>query len=348
MSTPLSILKQYWGYSSFRPAQEPIIQSILEGKDTLALLPTGGGKSICYQVPALCLPGLCVVVSPLIALMKDQVFQLKERGVSAVAIHSGLPFRDIDRLLENCMFGNVKLLYLSPERLSTEIIRERIPRMHINLLAVDEAHCISQWGYDFRPSYLKIAEIRAFIPETPVLALTATATPDVIEDIQVQLDFEAPRVFRKTFVRPNLSYSVFEEERKLERLVEILRKVPGSAVVYVRNRRKTKEVAAFLQQRRISADFYHAGLNHEERSERQEQWILGKTRVMVSTNAFGMGIDKPDVRSVVHLDLPESLEAYFQEAGRAGRDGQKAYGVLLYEAADVIRLQQYFAQSFPE
>ena len=324
MPTPIDILKQYWGYSSFRPVQEPIIQSVLDGKDTLALLPTGGGKSICYQVPALTLPGICIVVSPLIALMKDQVFQLQERGIPAVAIHSGLAFRDIDRLLENCMFGNTKLLYLSPERLITEIVRERIPRMHVNLLAVDEAHCISQWGYDFRPSYLKIAEVRSLLPTVPLLALTATATPEVVEDIQQQLDFTDGQVYKKTFVRPNLSYSVFEEERKLQRLLGIIKNVPGSGVVYVRNRRKTKEVSLYLSKNGISADFYHAGLSHEERAQRQEQWILGKTRIIVSTNAFGMGIDKPDVRTVVHLDLPESLEAYFQEAGRAGRDGKKS------------------------
>jgi len=346
-ASPIDILQKYWGYPGFRPPQEAIISSVLKGQDTLALLPTGGGKSICFQVPALCQPGLCVVVSPLIALMKDQVFQLQERGISAVAIHSGMRYKDIDRLLDNCVYGGVKLLYLSPERLTTELLQERIQRMSVSLLAVDEAHCISQWGYDFRPAYLKIAEIRALLPETPVLALTATATPEVVTDIQQKLEFKEERVFRKSFVRSNLSYSVFEEEAKPKRLLEVLRNVPGSSVVYVRNRRKTREIATFLQQMGISASYYHAGLDQERRSERQEQWIAGKIRVMVSTNAFGMGIDKSNVRTVVHLDLPESLEAYFQEAGRAGRDGKKAYAVLLYEQADLIRLRHTFEQSFP-
>ena len=345
---PVEILKKYWGYSQFRPLQEEIILSVLEGKDTLALLPTGGGKSLCFQVPALCRPGICIVISPLIALMKDQVYQLRRRGIAAEAVFSGMPYRDIDRILDNCVYGQTRLLYLSPERLGTELARERIRRMSVNLLAVDEAHCISQWGYDFRPSYLQIAEIRNLLPQVPVLALTATATEEVVRDIQEKLAFPRSNVQQKSFSRPNLAYIVREAEGKEQQLLHILKKVAGSSVVYVRNRRKTQETAFFLQQNNISADFYHAGLPHETRSARQDSWVQGKTRVMVATNAFGMGIDKPDVRVVVHLDLPDSLEAYFQEAGRAGRDGKKAYAVLLYQEGDRLLLEQQFEQSFPE
>ncbi len=345
---PLEILKKYWGYAQFRPLQEEIVQSVLDGKDTLALLPTGGGKSVCFQVPALCRPGICLVISPLIALMKDQVYQLRQRGIAAEAVYSGMPYREIDRILDNCVYGQTRLLYLSPERLTTDLARERIRRMSVNLLAVDEAHCISQWGYDFRPSYLEIAEIRKLHPQVPVLALTATATPEVVRDIQEKLAFPRPNVLQKSFSRANLAYIVREAEGKEQHLLHILKKVPGSSVVYVRNRRKTQETAFFLQQNQISADFYHAGLPHETRSARQDAWLQGRTRVMVATNAFGMGIDKPDVRVVVHLDLPDSLEAYFQEAGRAGRDGKKAYSVLLYHEGDWLLLERQFEQAFPD
>ena len=345
---PREVLREHWGYPEFRPLQEDIIRSVLAGHDTLALMPTGGGKSICFQVPALCQKGICLVVSPLIALMKDQVHQLQQHHIPAAAIFSGMDYRDIDRVLDNCIYGQTKLLYLSPERLATELARERISRMHVNLLAVDEAHCISQWGYDFRPAYLQIAAIRELLPKTPVLALTATAIPAVVDDIQEQLNFPEKRLYFQSFVRENLAYVVLREEAKLEKLLDILRKVPGSAIVYVRNRRMTKEVAYWLRSRKVSAAHYHGGLDHEERSQLQEAWIDGKVRVMVSTNAFGMGIDKPDVRSVVHLDLPDSLEAYYQEAGRAGRDGRKAYATLLYDASDRLRLETQYDRSFPD
>ncbi len=348
MKKPLDILKQYWGYPNFRPAQEAIIQSVLDGRDTLALLPTGGGKSVCYQVPALCKEGICIVVSPLIALMKDQVYQLKRRDIPAVAIYSGMRYADIDRTLDNCIYGKIKLLYLSPERLMTELARERIAKMNVNLLAIDEAHCISQWGYDFRPPYLQIAELRDLLPDTPILALTATATTEVEKDIQEKLVFKDQQVFKTSFARDNLVYVVLRDEHKLNKLLDIVQKVKGSGVVYVRNRRKTKEIALFLQKKGISADFYHAGLPAEARSRKQDAWINDKIRIIVSTNAFGMGIDKPDVRSVVHMDLPDSLEAYFQEAGRGGRDGKKSFAVLLYSEADKKRLETNYEQAFPE
>lgn len=345
---PLEILKKYWGYPRFRPLQEEIVQSVLGGRDTLALLPTGGGKSVCFQVPALCRPGICLVISPLIALMKDQVYQLRQRGIAAEAVYSGMPYREIDRILDNCVYGNIRLLYLSPERLTTTLALERIKQMPVNLLAVDEAHCISQWGYDFRPSYLEIAQIRKWMPKVPVLALTATATPEVVQDIQEKLGFPGKNVLQKSFSRPNLAYIVRQTENKEQQLVNILKKVEGSGIVYVRNRRKTQETAFFLQQNKIPADFYHAGLPHEARSEKQDAWIQNRTRIIVATNAFGMGIDKPDVRVVVHLDLPDSLEAYFQEAGRGGRDGRKAYSVLLYHESDRMMLERQFEQAFPE
>ncbi len=345
---PIDILKQYWGYPEFRPMQEEIIQSVLDGKDTLALLPTGGGKSICFQVPALCQEGICIVISPLIALMKDQVFQLQKRNIKAEAIYSGIHYRAIDRILDNCAYGNIKFLYLSPERLTSELVRERLKKMKVNLVAIDEAHCISQWGYDFRPPYLQIAEIRDFLPEDiPFIALTATATSEVVLDIQEKLEFRAKNVFQKSFKRDNLAYVVLHEEQKLVKLLEIVRNVKGSGIVYVRSRRQTKEIAAFLQRNNVSADYYHAGLSTQNRSARQDAWIKNTTRIMVSTNAFGMGIDKADVRTVVHMDLPNNLEAYFQEAGRAGRDGKKSYAVLLYEIADKERLKYGFEQAFP-
>ncbi|MEM1322035.1 MAG: ATP-dependent DNA helicase RecQ [Bacteroidota bacterium] len=344
---PNDVLKQYWGYDAFRPLQEDIIQATLDGQDSLALMPTGGGKSICFQVPALCQEGICIVVSPLIALMKDQVQNLMQRDIPAVAIYSGMRFRDIDRTLDNCVYGNYKFLYLSPERLTTDIVRERLQRMNVNLLAVDEAHCISQWGYDFRPPYLEIANIRELLPKVSVLALTATATPEVVKDIQDKLAFTQPQVFQKSFSRSNLSYSVLKEENKAKKLLQIIRNVKGSGIIYVRSRNRSKELAEFLQRQGFTASYYHAGLNSEQRSKRQEAWMKDKVRIMVSTNAFGMGIDKPDVRLVVHIDLPDSLEAYFQEAGRAGRDGAKAYAVMLYNDSDRQSLERKFEASFP-
>lgn len=348
IAKPSQILKKYWGFDVFRPLQLEIIQSVLDGKDTLALLPTGGGKSICFQVPALCQEGICIVISPLIALMKDQVFNLRKREIPAAAIYAGMHSKEIDRIFDNCVYGINKLLYLSPERLITDLAQERLRQMKVNLLAVDEAHCISQWGYDFRPPYLEIAEIRALFPNIPVLALTATATREVVNDIQDRLSFKSKNVFQKSFSRNNLSYVVLNEEGKFDKLLDILQKVKGSGVVYVRNRRKTKEIAQFLLQKGISADFYHAGLQPDERSDKQDAWIANKTRIMVSTNAFGMGIDKPDVRVVVHMELPDSLEAYFQEAGRVGRDGEKAYAVLLYNQNDKLSLEKNYELAFPE
>ncbi len=347
---PLEVLRRYWGYDAFRPMQAEIIEAVLEGRDVLALMPTGGGKSLCFQVPALCGEGLCLVVSPLIALMKDQVENLVKRGIPAVALHSGLQHRDIDRLLDNCAYGGgTKFLYLSPERLQTPIFLERVERMPIKLIAVDEAHCISQWGYDFRPPYLQIAELREKLPGVPVLALTATATAQVADDIRQRLGFgKQSMVFRQGFARPNLSYVVLREEAKPSKLLEILHKVQGSSVVYVRNRRQTKEIADFLRRNRISAGHYHAGLTAQERSDAQDAWVAGKVRVIVATNAFGMGIDKPDVRTVVHLDPPDNLEAYFQEAGRAGRDGQKSYAVLLWNDRDKFELERRYTEAFPE
>ncbi len=348
MPTPKEILQQYWKFQSFRPLQAEIIQSVLDGKDTLALLPTGGGKSICFQIPSLCQEGICIVVSPLIALMKDQVEQLKKRNITAVAIYSGMRYQDIDRELDNCVYGNIKFLYLSPERLSTELARQRIAKMNVNLIAVDEAHSISQWGYDFRPSYLEIATIRELHPKVPVLALTATATDVVKEDIQDKLEFKERNLFQKSFERKNLSYVVLKEANKLNALLNIITKVKGSSIVYARSRKRTQDIAIFLQRNKIHADFYHAGLSPDSRSAKQDAWVQNKKRVIVSTNAFGMGIDKPDVRTVVHMDLPDSLEAYFQEAGRAGRDEEKAYAVLLYDEVDKKRLEHAYEQAFPD
>ena len=348
MSLAQEILKQYWGFSAFRELQEDIVNSVLEGNDTLALLPTGGGKSICFQVPALAREGICLVISPLIALMKDQVSNLKKRGISAEAIYSGMHYNDIDRILDNCVHGQIKFLYLSPERLGTDLAVERIKRMQVNLIAIDEAHCISQWGYDFRPSYINISKIREILPKVPMMALTATATKEVVEDIQEKLEFNSiKKVFKKSFARPNLAYLVFHEEDKKSKMLDILKKVNGSAVVYVLNRKETKEIALFLYQNNISAGYYHAGLEADKRAEIQDAWIRNDIRVIVATNAFGMGIDKPDVRVVIHLTLPDSLEAYFQEAGRAGRDGDKAFGILLFNQTDRDRLQKNFDISFP-
>lgn len=341
------ILKKYWGYSQFRPLQEEIITHVLQGKDTLALLPTGGGKSICFQVPALAKPGICVVISPLIALMKDQVQNLKRRGIPAAAVYSGMTYAEADVALDNCIYGDIKFLYVSPERLKTPLFIERFKRMKVNLIAVDESHCISQWGYDFRPPYLEIANIRQYHPQVPVLALTATATHDVIDDIQEKLHFAKKNVLRKSFYRPNLTYAVVQTEDKLQKLEAFLQKVPGTCIVYVRNRKRTKLIAEYLQKKNISATFYHAGLDHETRNARQEGWIKNEYRVMVATNAFGMGIDKPDVRLVIHMDLPDNLEAYFQEAGRAGRDEKPAIAVTLYNRSDTDELLENLEQSFP-
>lgn len=342
------ILKQYWGYDCFRGIQEDIIDSISKNKDTLGLMPTGGGKSITFQVPALAKEGMCLVITPLIALMKDQVQNLKKRGIKALAIYSGMSRQDIIITLENCIFGNYKFLYISPERLDTEIFRTKLRKMHISMITVDESHCISQWGYDFRPAYLKIAEIRELLPDVPVLALTATATPEVVKDIQGRLHFRHKNVFRMSFERNNLAYIVRKTENKTAELLHILRSMPGSAIVYVRNRRRTKEITELLNNEHITADFYHAGLDDATKDIRQHRWQSGESRVMVATNAFGMGIDKPDVRIVIHMDLPDSIEAYFQEAGRAGRDGQKAYAVILYAKSDKTTLHKRIPDTFPE
>ena len=342
------ILKQYWGYDNFRGIQEDIIRSIGEGRDTLGLMPTGGGKSITFQVPALAQEGLCLVITPLIALMKDQVRTLRERGIKATAIYSGMTREEIVIALENCIFGNYKFLYVSPERLDTEIFQIKLRSMHVSLITVDESHCISQWGYDFRPAYLKIADIRQLLPGVPGIALTATSTPEVVNDIQQRLQFRQENVFRMSFERKNLAYVVRHTEDKESELLHILQRVDGSGIVYTRNRKKTKEISQFLNRNHITATFYHAGLNDETKDSRQKAWLKGEFRVMVATNAFGMGIDKPDVRLVIHADVPDPPDAYFQEAGRAGRDGMKAYAVLLFCARDKITLKQRVSDTFPE
>ncbi len=345
-SSPVEALKSVWGYDAFRPLQPDIIQSVLAKNDTLAILPTGGGKSICYQVPALCMEGITIVISPLIALMKDQVDQLRFRKVQSYAIHSGMTPREIDVVLDNCVLGHAKLLYVSPERLKTELFLERAKRMNISLLAVDEAHCISQWGYDFRPSYLEIEKFRKLIPGVPVLALTASATPKVREDIIRHLEFNKNHnTFLKSFHRPNLAYVTRKVEDKERKLVELLKTVKGTAVVYTRNRKRTKSIATLLIRNHLAADFYHAGLTNRERVKKQELWMQNKNRIMVATNAFGMGIDKADVRLVIHLDLPDNIESYYQEAGRAGRDGKKAIAVIFYHEKDKDELREKTNQS---
>ena len=392
--TAKEALKTYFGYDDFRPLQAEIVQSVLDGRDTLALMPTGGGKSLCFQVPTMAMNGLCLVITPLIALMKDQMENLRRRNIRAAAIYTGMSYEQQKTALDNCMWGPYHFLYVSPERLESEEFRERLSRLPISLIAVDEAHCISQWGYDFRPSYLKIAEIRDLVARkacgledaslqdgasaysleaglVPILALTATATPEVVDDIQEQLAFREKNVLRKSFARPNISYVVRESNKKADEIVHILNRVPGSAIVYVRNRQRAQELAAYMQEKGISADFYHAGLSSKERSEKQEAWKKFRgcshselqdgskaayrleakgeeTRVIVATNAFGMGIDKPDVRVVIHHDLPDTIEAYFQEAGRAGRDEQKAFAVLLYDPSDKTKARKRIADNYPE
>ena len=342
------ILKDYWGYDNFRGIQEDIIRSIGSGRDTLGLMPTGGGKSITFQIPAMAKDGLCIVITPLIALMKDQVRNLRDRGIKAIAIYSGMTREEIIIALENCIFGNYKFLYISPERLDTEIFRIKLRSMKVSMITVDESHCISQWGYDFRPAYLKISEIRNLLPGVPVLALTATATPEVVKDIQQRLAFKEENVFRMSFERKNLAYIVRRTESKQEELLHILKHVDGSAIVYAHNRKRTKEYSQLLNENGITATFYHAGLSNDTKDQRQKSWVKGETRVMVATNAFGMGIDKPDVRLVVHVDIPDSPEAYFQEAGRGGRDGKKAYAVLLYARSDKATLKKRITDTFPE
>ena len=343
-----SLLKKYWGYDDFRGIQKEIIESIGAGKDTLGLMPTGGGKSITFQVPALAHEGVCIVITPLIALMKDQVSNLRRRGIQASAIYSGMKHDSILMTLENAVFGGVKILYISPERISTSLFLEKLRHMKVSFICVDEAHCISQWGYDFRPSYLSIADIRKELPDTPVLALTATATPEVIDDIQERLHFREKCVYKMSFARKNLAYVVRHTSNKTGQLIHILNHVQGSAIVYVRSRKRTKEYAELLNTSGISATFYHAGLDNQEKDQRQKAWQEDKVRVMVATNAFGMGIDKPDVRVVIHIDCPDCLEAYFQEAGRAGRDGKKSYAVLLYDNSDRAKLQRRVVDTFPD
>jgi ATP-dependent DNA helicase RecQ len=364
------ILKQYWGHDAFRPLQEEIINAVLDGKDALALLPTGGGKSICFQVPAMVKEGLCLVVSPLIALMKDQVGHLKSKGIPALAVYSGMSFIEVKKTLQNAAYGNYKFLYVSPERVETNLFLEYLPAMNISLLAVDEAHCISQWGYDFRPPYLRIANLREVLPNVPIIALTASATKKVQDDICEKLqpphsrkggfeqhenlnnpfikNYKGWQIFQQSFERPNLSYSVFNVASKQNKLLQVLKNVPGTAIIYCKSRKHTKEIADLLLMNKISADYYHAGLNNEERNKKQESWIQNKTRVIACTNAFGMGIDKPDVKVVVHYDIPDCLENYYQEAGRVGRDGKRAYAVLLYSNKEIRDLQQQSDIRFPK
>lgn len=342
-----SLLSEFWGYSEFRPLQEDIIRSVMDKRDTLALMPTGGGKSLTFQLPTMAMEGICIVVTPLIALMKDQVDQLVKRNIKAVAIHSGMTRHEITVTLDNCVFGGVKFLYLSPERLSTELFKARVRDMNVCLIAVDEAHCISQWGYDFRPSYLEIRSIREVIADVPILALTATATPEVCSDIQDQLGFRKENLLKKSFDRDNLAYVVRSTANKSLELISIVNSIPGCGIIYTRNRKKCKEISMLLLEKGVSSAYYHAGMEAEEREKRQEEWISNQFRVMVATNAFGMGIDKADVRFVIHVDLPDTPEAYFQEAGRAGRDGQKSWSILLFSKSDHRIAEQRLSVNFP-
>lgn len=344
----LKILRDTWGYSDFRGIQRDIIRSIAEGKDTLGLMPTGGGKSLTFQVPALAMEGVCIVITPLIALMKDQVDNLRRRQVLAAAIYSGMSRQEIVKTLENCVLGHTKILYVSPERIGSELFQTKLAHIKVSFITIDEAHCISQWGYDFRPSYLHIADIRRIKPDAPILALTATATTEVIDDIQEQLEFKEKNVFRMSFERKNLAYVVRSSDNKMQQLIHILNSINGSAIVYVRSRKLAKEISEYILNNNISATFYHAGLEYSTKDERQKKWHDDEVRVMVATNAFGMGIDKPDVRVVIHISCPDSIEAYFQEAGRAGRDGKKAYAVLLYDRGDRTKLVKRIAQEFPD
>ncbi|WP_282122184.1 RecQ family ATP-dependent DNA helicase [Algibacter mikhailovii] len=342
MEHPINILERYWNFTSFRPEQEAIIQAVLEGDDTFVLLPTGGGKSLCFQIPALVKPGICIVISPLIALMKDQVTALTDKGIKAMALTSGLSYSQLDTLLDNCIYGNYKFLYLSPERLQQELVQDRIKQMNVNLIAVDEAHCISQWGSDFRPAYKNINLLRQLQPSTNVIALTASARPNVVQDIIKELDFIQPKLFKKSFSRPNLAYMVFHEDDKYYRLETILKKNTEPSIIYVRNRKATLELSTFLKSKHISATYYHGGLSNNEKDSNMTTWVNNQTQVMVATNAFGMGIDKPDVKTVIHLNLPESIESYFQEAGRAGRNGEKAFAVILKNHSDKVLVQNQF------
>ncbi len=347
MEHPINILERYWNYTSFRHNQEAIIQAVIEGEDTFVMLPTGGGKSICFQIPALAKPGICIVISPLIALMKDQVQALNDKRIKALAITSGMSYRELDTVLDNCIYGNYKFLYLSPERLQQELVQERIKQMHVNLIAVDEAHCISQWGNDFRPSYKNITLLRQLQPSINVVALTASATPEVVDDIIKALDFIKPKVFKQSFSRPNLGYMVYHEEDKYYKLERILKKYQEPSIIYVRNRKLTLEISSFLESKAISATYYHGGLTNTEKEAHMQLWMQNQKQVMVATNAFGMGIDKPDVKTVIHINLPESIESYFQEAGRAGRNGEKAFAVILKNDNDILLVKNQFLNILP-
>ena len=344
---PINILERYWKFTSFRPQQEVIINAVIEGEDTFALLPTGGGKSLCFQIPALAQEGICIVISPLIALMKDQVNTLTDKGIKAMALTSGISYSQLDILLDNCIYGNYKFLYLSPERLQQELVQDRIRQMHVNLIAVDEAHCISQWGSDFRPAYKNISILRQLQPSANVIALTASAKPEVVEDIVKELDFINPKIFKQSFSRPNLAYMVFHENDKYYRLETILKKYKAPSIIYVRNRRLTLEISSFLKSKHISATHYHGGLSNIEKDTNMTAWINNRTQVIVATNAFGMGIDKPDVKTVIHLNLPESIESYFQEAGRVGRNGEKAFAVILKNNSDEVLVKNQFINVLP-
>ena len=347
MQHPIQILERYWNHTSFRPLQEDIINAVLNNEDVFALLPTGGGKSVCFQIPALIKDGICIVVSPLIALMKDQVNTLNQKGIKAMAITSGISYSDLDTMLDNCIYGNYKFLYVSPERLQQDLVRDRIQQMNVNLIAVDEAHCISQWGNDFRPAYKNITVLRQLHPTVNIIALTATAKPKVVEDVSSELDFIAPKIFKASFARPNIAYMVLETDDKLYKIEQILKKHKGSSIIYVRNRKATIETHSFLENKGFSSTFYHGGINSKEKEERLHQWTNNQKEIMVATTAFGMGIDKPDVKTIIHINLPESLESYYQEAGRAGRNGEKAFAVVLKNKTDEQKLKNQFLNALP-
>tara|TARA_R110002049_G_scaffold284821_1_gene465534 strand:+ start:3599 stop:5509 length:1911 start_codon:yes stop_codon:yes gene_type:complete len=348
MEHPINILERYWKFTSFRPNQEAIINAVIAGEDTFALLPTGGGKSLCFQIPALAKSGICIVISPLIALMKDQVQALNDKGIKAMALTSGISFQQLDTLLDNCIYGNYKFLYLSPERLQQELVQERIKQMPVNLIAVDEAHCISQWGNDFRPTYKNITLLRQLQPSVNVIALTASARPEVVEDIVKELDFISPKIFKQSFFRPNLAYMVFTENDKHYRIETILKKYKAPSIIYVRNRKLTLDLSQFLESKGITATYFHGGITNAEKDTHMEQWLNNQKQVMVATNAFGMGIDKPDVKTVIHLNLPESMESYFQEAGRVGRDGEKAFAIILKNKSDETLVKNQFLGVLPD